>query len=253
MRSATRPLIGLAAAALLGACGRTDERDAAARQAAASIALERTLDSLEAEMLRSLEASDLPAPFRDENRIQFVLDVRSEGTYFRELLAQRDGWNYRWPDRPGDPMRVWVQRSPLTGFDPSYVGLVYDAFSAWGATGIPILFTFTPDSARAEIRIVWIDRFTEPATGRTRWTHDQHGWMVHGMIELALHQPDGVALDRDGIRAIARHEVGHLLGLDHTRDTTNVMAPRIWVTELSEADRRTVRLVYDLPPGRLLQ
>lgn len=53
------------------------------------------------------------------------------------------------------------------------------------------------------------------------------------------------------MRAIALHEVGHLLGLDHTTDQTSVMAARVRVRELSAADHATARLVYALPPGRM--
>ncbi|MEX2181424.1 MAG: matrixin family metalloprotease [Gemmatimonadaceae bacterium] len=197
------------------------------------------------------EESALGAPERDLDHIRFTLDARLDGTYLAELLAARDGWNYRWPERPGEPMRIWVQESPLPGFEHAHLGLVHDAFSAWSDAGVPLLFTFTPDSARATIRVTWVDRFEERKTGQTHWAHDQHGWIVRGTIELALHQPDGRLLGRDGVRAIARHEVGHLLGLDHVRDTTHVMAPQVKVTELSEADRRTIRLVYALPPGRI--
>jgi predicted Zn-dependent protease len=51
------------------------------------------------------------------------------------------------------------------------------------------------------------------------------------------------------MQAIARHEIGHLLGLDHTADDSNIMSANVRVPELSEADRNTVRLVYKLPPG----
>src|SRR5690606_32811771 len=136
-------------------------------------------------------------------------------------------------------------------FDPASPALVRDAFTAWTDAGVPIALTFTPDSARAEIHVTWVDRFESQMTGRTRWAHDQHGWIVGGNIQLAIHQPDGPRVDPDAVRAIARHEVGHLLGLDHTADAANIMAARITVPELSEADRATARLVYQLPPGSL--
>jgi hypothetical protein len=230
-----------------------DDHARAADSALVALAAEaqRQMDQLTDTERTSLEASDTRAPVRDDDRIRFTLEARLEGTYLAELFVRRDGWNYRWQSRPGDPMRIWVQSSVLPGFNRDYIGLVHDAFAAWSDAGVPMLFTFIPDSTRAEIRVTWVDRFAERVTGRTHWSHDQHGWIMSGTIELALHQFDGRPLGSDAVRAIARHEVGHLLGLDHVRDTTHVMAPQVWVTELSEADRRTVRLVYELPPGRI--
>lgn len=199
----------------------------------------------------ALRRSDVAAPVFDTAAVQFTFAARREGTYIDEILAAHGGMNYRWPDRSGDPMRIWVQSSPLPGFDPANVQLVRDGFSAWGELGLPFLFTFITDSSRAEIVVTWVDRYDTQMSGQTQWRHDQHGWIVGGTIELALHQSDGRPLDHAAIAAIARHEAGHLIGLDHTTDNTSVMAARVRVAELNEADRRTARLVYDLPPGRL--
>jgi hypothetical protein len=195
--------------------------------------------------------SNLPEPERDLERIRFTLDARGSATYLNELLDARDGWNYRWPERRGEPMRIWVQEPVQEAYDRAWTTLVREAFSEWGDLGIPLFFTFTADSARAQIIVTWVDRFAERMTGRTRWQHDQHGWIVGGNIQLALHLPDGRRVTSEGVRAIARHEVGHLIGLDHSADTSNIMAAQVFVTELSEADRQTARLVYDLPPGKI--
>jgi len=195
--------------------------------------------------------SSLAAPVIDTPSVLSTLAAREASTYLDEILTAHDGMHFRWPDRSGDPMRIWVQHPSDPRFNRAFVQLVRDGFSAWDGLGLPFLFTFVTDSSRAEIVVTWVDRYAEQMTGRTRWRHDQHGWIVGGTIEIARHQPDGVALDRDAVGAIARHEVGHLLGLDHTRDTTSIMSPTIHVRELSEADRRTARLIYDLPPGRL--
>lgn len=195
--------------------------------------------------------SDLPAPERDAFRIQFTIDARGEGTYLQELLDTHDGWSFRWPDRRSEPLRIWVQEAPRPGWRREYTPLVREAFSAWGDLGLPFLFTFTTDSARAEIHVTWVDRFAERMTGRTLWRHDQHGWIVGGNIQLALHLPDGRPVTDEGVRAIALHEVGHLIGLDHVSDSTSIMAPQVFVTGLNDADRRTARLIYDLPPGKL--
>lgn len=198
--------------------------------------------------------SGLAAPERDPARIARTLATRSAGSYIGDMLAARDSMNFRWPDRRTTPMRVWVQEPPSgsTGSAP-FTQIVRDAFDTWGDAGVPIRFSFVLDSAGAEIRVTWVEAFDPGVrmTGRTRWVHDQHGWIVAGSIELATHQQDGRALDADAVRAIALHEAGHLLGLDHANDASSVMSSRIQVAELSEADRITVRLVYLLPPGTL--
>jgi hypothetical protein len=247
---------------------RAAHRERIARQEASAAALTRT--AAEAEQLAAtlddsaglsptaarnpdvaVLYSDLSAPERDLDRIRFTLEARGGATYLPELLETRDGWNFRWPERRGEPMRIWVQEPRADAYDPTWTALVREAFSDWGDLGLPLFFTFTADSARAQIIVTWEDRFAERMTGRTRWQHDQHGWIVGGNIQLALHLPDGRRVTSEGVRAIARHEVGHLIGLDHTADTTSIMAAQVFVTELNEADRRTARLVYDLPPGKI--
>ncbi len=202
--------------------------------------------------LGELDTSSLGAPTRDPAAIALALETRTLDTYLPELLEMRSGWSYRWPDRRLEPMRVWIEPSPLPNYRSEFARAVEASFNDWANIGLPFLFTFVRDSARAEVHVTWVDRFEGRMTGRTLWRHDQHGWIVGGSIELALHLPDGRPVVLDGVRAIALHEVGHLVGLDHPSDETSVMAAQVFVTQMNEADRRTARLIYDLPPGRLL-
>lgn len=199
----------------------------------------------------ALEASGTPAPERDPVAIAEALDTRSVGSYLPELLELRDGWSYRWRDRSLEPMRVWIEPSSLPGFQTDFALEVERSFEAWARIGLPFLFTYVRDSSRAEVHVTWVDRFDGRMTGRTLWRHDEHGWITAGSIQLALRLPDGRSVTREGVRAVALHEVGHLIGLDHPADETSVMSAQVFVTEMSEADRRTARLVYDLPPGRI--
>jgi len=99
--------------------------------------------------------------------------------------------------------------------------------------------------------VQWVEKFDVAITGRTLWSRDRNYWIVNGSITLALHHTTGEDLDEGAINAIALHEVGHLLGLDHTADTTNIMTSRVRVHELSPTDRATIKLLYALPPGSL--
>jgi hypothetical protein len=125
------------------------------------------------------------------------------------------------------------------------------AFVEWSEVGIPVPFIFVVDSAMADVRVTWVDKFSETISGKTLWAHDENWWIIDANIQLAVHHHSGDVLDSTSIRAIAMHEVGHLLGLDHTTDTTSIMAPKVRVRDLSEADRATAQLLYRLPAGRL--
>lgn len=186
----------------------------------------------------------------DDPSIRERLREAEAGTYIAEILESRDSNVARWPSRVGKPLRVWVQpATALKGWDSTYVGIVQDAFREWSSVGIPVPFTFTADSARADIHVTWRERFNEPISGKTRWARDDNWWILEGSITLALHHYQGDALGPSAVKAIALHEVGHLLGLDHTADIASIMTPRVRVRELSAADRATMRLVYTLPAG----
>jgi hypothetical protein len=187
---------------------------------------------------------------RDVLDIRRRIELGATGTYIGEILGERDSALARWPDRLTQPVRVWVGSSPtIEGWDESYPERVRDAFDQWANLGIPVKFTFVRDSADADVHVSWIDHFDSPISGKTIWARDSKWWIVTANITLALHHNAGELLDQKAIHAIALHEVGHLLGLDHTADTTNIMTARVRVRDLSEADRATMKLLYSLPPG----
>lgn len=180
------------------------------------------------------------------------LQAGESGTYIGEILVERDSAVARWPERRLSPLTVWIQpRSDVANFNKVYVEQVREAFEEWDRLQLPIHFRFITDSAAAEIHVNWIDRFSEPISGRTRWTRDDDWMITDANILLALHHNRGELLDYDAMYAMALHEIGHLLGLDHTQDTLSIMAPKVRVRELSDADRATVRLIYALPAGPL--
>jgi hypothetical protein len=187
---------------------------------------------------------------RDEVRRR--LAVSESGTYIGELLLDRDSALTRWPERGDRPLAVWIGGGEgRENWQEDYRAQVRSAFEAWQEVGLPVRFAFVPDSARADVHVTWVDRFAEPISGKTIWSRDDRWWIVDADITLALHHRDGSPLDAGQVRAITLHEIGHLLGLDHTSDATSIMAPRVRVRELSLADQATARLLYSVPAGKL--
>jgi hypothetical protein len=183
---------------------------------------------------------DEAAPLREE-----VLRGAG-GTYISRVLLERDSTLTRWPSRNGEPIRVWVEPNSTNGFE----GGVRSAFGEWTAIGLPLRFIFVDRARDAEIRVRWTDRL-DRKTGNTIWRVDRNGWMRGSDVMLATHLGDGRPLDGRSLRAIALHEVGHALGLAHSDDRHDVMAPLVRVAALSQGDRATARLIYTLPAGHL--
>jgi hypothetical protein len=180
------------------------------------------------------------------------LELGSFDTYIGEVLSAHDSSLARWRERRGDPLRVWIQpMARIRDWSPLLPPLVREAFVEWGASGVPLTFTFVLDSVTADVHVSWVDRFNEPISGKTLWTHDDGWWILDANIVLAVHHRNGEPLDTAAMHAIALHEVGHLIGLDHTKDSTSIMAPRVRVKQISAADRATAQLLYSLPPGRV--
>ncbi|HYD53218.1 MAG TPA: matrixin family metalloprotease [Gemmatimonadaceae bacterium] len=183
------------------------------------------------------------------------LAVGTDGTYIRDLIESQDSVLYRWTERRIETIRVWVQsHTVLRDWRREYVQRTRDAFPDWASSGIPVNFTFTLDSASADVRVLWTDRF--PATdgqrvGRADRQVDQSGWIRRADLLVAVHDSAGRPIPDEWVAAIVRHEVGHALGLGHSRDSTSIMYPTSRTAVISPADRATLRFLYTLPPGSL--
>ena len=188
----------------------------------------------------------------DTRELRARLDEGSSGTYIDDLLGARDSALTRWPDRLSRPLRVWISGAEsLQGWNADFMPAVRDAFDTWVQAGVPVHFTFVIDSSSADVHVGFIERFGNGISGKTIWSRDAKWWLVSSDITLGLAHPTGGVVSAPQMRAIALHEVGHLLGLDHSQDLDNIMSARIRVRDITEADRATMRLLYSLPAGSL--
>ncbi|MFN2572248.1 MAG: matrixin family metalloprotease [Gemmatimonadales bacterium] len=180
--------------------------------------------------------------------------IRSSGssTYLGEMLAaSEDSTLRRWENRTTAPIRVWFAPTHAANFQPVFLDAIRNAFAKWTAVGVPVRFDFDGDSSNAEVTVKWRIQFEIERTGQTDVTWDENGHIQSAVVTLATFDPKGRPMEADDVGVVAIHEVGHLLGLDHSRDSTDIMYPMAKVRDLSDRDARTVLLLYQLTPGSL--
>lgn len=173
-------------------------------------------------------------------------------TYLNEIVAESaDSEIHRWDGRMSSPVRVLLAPSRTANFQPAFLDQVRAAAQRWVEAGVPVRFEFDADSSSAEVRFQWRIQFEGEKSGETNLLWDDEGKLTGGTVTLATFDPKGQPLGPDDVRVIALHEIGHLLGLDHSKDPGDIMYAQPKVRDLSPHDIATVQLLYDLAPGSL--
>lgn len=165
--------------------------------------------------------------------------------------AGGDSMLHRWDGRSVIPVRVHLAPDTVTNFQPAFLESVRQAFLRWQTAGVPVRFDLGSDSARAEVHVRWLARFDIERSGQTDLTWNQDGQVLSGVMTIATHDPTGRAMGPEDVRIVTLHEIGHLIGLEHSPDSTDLMFPVAKVLDLSGRDVQTARLLYDLPPGSI--
>lgn len=186
-----------------------------------------------------------------------LITSRSSGTFIPDILLLSDSTLQRWPDRRATPLRVFVSdQGPASSghVRDDYLQAVREAFTIWEGVELPVRFAFVPDSTLADVTVSWVTDFRgDPVLGRTKVVRDARYWIIRADLQLATMRRDASGhLDPTVIRALAIHEIGHGIGLDHAADTTVIMAPKIRARVLTVADKATAQLLYSVPPGSVV-
>ena len=202
---------------------------------------------LEAAAERDVRGQDsVSRPSRDSLRA--LVASLETGSYLAAMLAEDGGIVSRWHER-AEPIRVWVQpQSSEPGFSPDLIGPTRRAFTVWNDVEIGVAFELVDDSTQAEVHVTWRARMPKARQlGTTFRMTGGAGWIVFAHVQLST------AYDIYTVQNAARHEAGHVLGLDHSPEVQDIMAAETEGRryQLTDRDRATAVALYHLPPGRV--
>jgi hypothetical protein len=172
--------------------------------------------------------------------------------YLSDALAtSTDSMLRRWDNRVTTPVRVWLPPGTAANFQPAFLGSVRAAFARWSEVGVPVRFDLTADSTNAEVRFQWRVQFEIERSGQTDLVWDQDGHIDSATVTIATFDPKGRPMSAEDVRIVALHEIGHLIGLEHSPDSSDIMFPTAKVRDLSTKDIQTALLLYQLAPGSI--
>ena len=173
-------------------------------------------------------------------------------TYLNDILsASPDSMLHRWDGRMSTPVRVFFPPTTVANFQPSFLDAVRAAFQRWQDAGVPVRFNLDADSGSAEVRVQWRIQFEGERSGQTDLQWEEDGHLTGGTVTLATFDAKGQPFAPEDVHVLALHEIGHLIGLDHSPDPGDIMYAQPKVRDLSARDIRTASLLYDLAPGPL--
>lgn len=190
--------------------------------------------------------------------------ARADDYLCEETRRMEDIESQRWyPEE--FPIKVYIPPVPYPTEHPEmYIPLVKEAFATWARPLPGLRFAFVDTPAEASIQIQWEEYFKGWYWGLAFLPvlSKRNGVPRHrSVVYLAINAQPGsgmsvfkpVPFSYIELLAIAKHEVGHSLGLGHSKGDGDLMGPQGYgflsksIFPASQRDIDTLLRLYNLP------
>ena len=240
-----------------------------------------TLKKMKKVALVQGEMYKLLVDYPDNN---YTADIEAEFAQIRETITQQYPDTYindvvqgsnvvHWNNKDNSNISVFIDTTAGAKFPGYYVDEVKKAFADYSEMmGGALKFEYINDSSKAKIRIVFMDKISggqcqneENCSSVMGLTENSvsGSLLTHSTISLRFKDTDNTDFTKNQIYNIAKHEIGHALGVSgHSYNPNDIMYPvsndaswssysqtlKISRIEFSPRDIATFRLLYDIVP-----
>ena len=143
-------------------------------------------------------------------------------------------------------IRVYIQQGHKR------TALMRHAFDSWSRiTKYKLIFNKTITPKAADIEVFFVDKIdpnnsaSDRAIGLTRTTIESGKKIIHATIWIADYSQDDRKLSDDDVYTVMLHEIGHAIGLNHSKDPDSIMFPSEDVKqEIAQEDLETLKKLY---------
>jgi predicted Zn-dependent protease len=177
--------------------------------------------------------------------------------YYQMDPSGSNTWDGSHWDVAGFPVKVYVKSSSSKYYKSLFKDYVNYAFRVWQKADSRIKYTFTNNSADADIEFSFVENlakiYNKNYMGLTQYYTNSSSQIIAPKIQITLLRFDDVVVPDGEVKATIIHELGHAFGLPHTENEEDIMfpymipghSPKQSYDELSRGDKKAIRKVID--------